>query len=59
MDSDIKYALDAITTKIDDIKRINFDDIKRKIDDLHIGEIKEMLRDIKSRVEIIESKIQK
>ncbi|KKT25358.1 MAG: hypothetical protein UW11_C0029G0009 [Parcubacteria group bacterium GW2011_GWA2_43_9b] len=69
MDSDLKYQLDKIVDSIDDIKRRNLDDIKRKLEgldeikqklqDIDLREIKDMLRDIKSRLESIEGKIQK
>ncbi len=59
MDSDTKYELDKIQSSIEDMRRLNLDDIKRKLQDLDLREIKDMLRDIKSRLESIESKIQK
>ena len=59
MDSDIKSMLDKIVSSIDDMKRINLSDIKQKLQDLDLREIKSMLSDIKSRVESIENKIQK
>ncbi len=59
MDSDTKYQLDKIQSSIEDMRRLNLDDIKRKLQDLDLREIKDMLRDIKSRLESIESKIQK
>lgn len=69
MDSDMKYQFDKIISSIEDMRRLNLDDIKRKlqdldeikrkVQDLDLREIKDMLRDIKSRLESIESKIQK
>jgi len=70
MDSDLKYQLDKIQSSVDDMRRLNLDDIKRKLegledikrklqDDSSLREIKDMLREVKSRLESIESKIQK
>ena len=59
MESDIKYEFEKIITKIEDMRRINLGEIKQKLQDLDPREIKDMLRDIKSRLESIESKIQK
>ncbi len=59
MEDDIKYQFEKIITLIEDIKRINLADIKQKLQDLDPRETKEMLRDIKNRLDNIESKIQK
>lgn len=59
MDNDIKYQFEKIITLIEDIKRINLAEIKQKIQDIEARDIKEMLRNIKSQLDKIESKIQK
>ena len=59
MESDIKYEFEKIITKLDDFKRLNFSELKQKIEEINGREIKEALRDIKSRLEDIENKIQK
>jgi len=71
MADDIKYELDKIQSSIDDMRRLNLDDIKRKLEgleeikrklqdfDSNSREIKDMLRDIKNQLDSIESKIQK
>jgi len=58
MDSDIKYLLDKIVSSTEDTKRI-CDDMKRKLQELDLREIRDIVKEIKSRVEIVESKIQK
>jgi len=59
MESDIKYEFEKIMTKLEDLRRLNLTEIKQKIEEINGREIKEALRDIKSRLENIESKIQK
>jgi len=58
MEDEIKYKLNEIATKLDDLKRLNLAEIKQKLQDLNLGDIKETLREIKSRLEKIEEKIQ-
>lgn len=59
MDSDIKDQFSKIISMIEEMKRSNLEGIKQKVDALDLREITSMLREIKSRVEIVESKIQK
>ncbi|MDD2753640.1 MAG: hypothetical protein PHT44_03470 [Candidatus Portnoybacteria bacterium] len=59
MDSDIKDQFSKIISMIEEMKRSNLEGLKQKVDALDLREITGMLREIKSRVEIIESKIQK
>ena len=59
MEDDIKYQFERIITMIEDMKRLNLAEIKQNIQDIGAREIKETLREIKSRLDNIESKIQK
>jgi len=59
MESEIKYEFEKIMTKLEDIRRLNLTEIKQKIEEINGREIKESLRDIKSRLESLENKIQK
>jgi len=59
MEDDIKYQFEKIITMLEDIKRLNLADIKQKLSDLDPRDTKEALRGIKSRLDNIESKIQK
>jgi hypothetical protein len=59
MEDDIKYQFEKIITMIEDMKRLNLAEIKQKIQDIEARDIKEALREIKNRLDDIESKIQK
>ena len=59
MEDDIKYQFEKIITMLEDMKRLNLADIKQKLSDFDPRDTKEMLREIKSRLDEIESKIQK
>lgn len=59
MEDDIKYQFEKIITMLEDIKRLNLADIKQKLSDLDPRDTKEALREIKNRLDNIESKIQK
>jgi len=59
MEDDIKYQFEKIITMLEDIKRLNLADIKQKLSDLDPRDTKEMLREIKNRLDNIESRIQK
>jgi len=59
MENDIKYQLEKIITMIEEMKRISLAEIKQKIQDIEAREIKETLREIKNRLDSLESKIQK
>jgi hypothetical protein len=59
MEDDIKYQFEKIITMIEDMKRLNLAEIKQKIQDIEARDIKEALREIKSRLDDIENKIQK
>lgn len=59
MEDDTKYQFEKIITMLEDMKRLTLAEIKQKLSDLEPRETKEMLREIKSRLDDIESKIQK
>lgn len=59
MEDDIKYQFEKIITMLEDMKRLNLSEIKQNIQDIGARDIKETLREIKSRLDNIESKIQK
>lgn len=59
MDSDLKYELEKIANLVDDIKRNSLREIKEKLREMDLNEIKYALSDIKSRLSSLESKIQK
>ncbi|MBU2036994.1 hypothetical protein KJ866_02205 [Patescibacteria group bacterium] len=59
MDSDIKYEFQKLTELIDRLKREDLYNLKEKFRDFNMQEIKYALKEIKDKLDNIESKIQK
>lgn len=59
MDSDIKYEFQRIIDLIEDIRRTNLKEVKEKLRDFDAQELKYALKEIKDKLDNIESKIQK
>lgn len=58
-DDTIKYEFQKLADLVDGIKRGELSDLKEKLRDFNVQELKMAIADIKSRLEKIENKIQK
>ncbi len=59
MEDDIKYEFQKISDSLDTIKREDLYNLKEKLREFNIQELKMAIADIKNRLERIENKIQK